>query len=127
VTPTADLARGRTTFPTSPLPDGMTDPGRAVDGDTGTAWRPGPTGRMVVDLGAARTATLVRLTWTSSKVRPVRVDRSTDGLTYTTAARAAKPRRVTELRLRTTARYVAVVVDNWQPGDAELADLAVYG
>ncbi len=127
VTPTSDLARGRTTFPTSPLPDGMTDPGRAVDGDSGTTWRPGPTGRMVVDLGDAHTTTAVRLTWTDGRLRPLRVERSTDGLTYTTAARVAKPRRLTELPVRTTARYVAVVLDGWQPGDAELVDLAVFG
>src|SRR6185436_19473474 len=55
VTPTADLARGRGPFPTSPLPAGMTSPARAVDGDPRTAWRPGPAGRMVVDLGAVVT------------------------------------------------------------------------
>ncbi len=127
VTPTADLARGRTTFPTSPLPDGMTDPARAVDGDGATAWRPGPAGRMVVDLGGVHTTTLIRLVWTSGRVRPLRLERSTDGLTYTTVARAPAPRRLAELPVRATARYVAVAVEGWQPGDAELVDLAVFG
>ncbi len=127
VTPTADLARGRTTFPTSPLPDGMTDPARAVDGNSGTAWRPGPAGRMVVDLGDPRTATLIRLTWTAGRIRPLRLERSTDGLTYTAVARAPEPSRPTEFAVRVTARYVAVVVEDWQPGDAELVDLAVLG
>ena len=127
VTPTSDLARGRTTFPTSPLPEGMTDPAAAVDGDSGTAWRPGPAGRMVVDLGGTRTVTLLRLTWTAGRLRPLRVERSADGLTYTTAARVAEPRRPTELPLRMAARYVAIVVDGWRPGDAELVDLAVLG
>jgi hypothetical protein len=127
VTPTADLARGRTTFPTSPLPDGMTDPAAAVDGDRATAWRPGPSGRMVVDLGAAHTVTLVRLIWTPRLVRPLRVERSTDGLTYTTVAWLARPGRLTEVPVRTTARYVAVVLDGWRPGDAELIELAVLG
>jgi len=30
----------------------MSDPDLAVDGDPATAWRPGPGGRMVIDLGA---------------------------------------------------------------------------
>ncbi|HET6531151.1 MAG TPA: discoidin domain-containing protein [Actinoplanes sp.] len=125
VTPTADLARGRTTFPTSPLPAGMTAPARAVDGSTATAWRPGPTGRMVVDLGDVHTVTLVRLTWSGGRVRPVRVERSTDGLNYLTVAREDRPGRVTELRTQTSARYVAIVVDGWQPGDAELIECTV--
>jgi hypothetical protein len=127
VTPTADHARGRTTFPTSPLPVGMTSPGRAVDGDARTSWRPGPTGRMVVDLAAVRTVTAIRLTWTGGRRRPVRLERSTDGLTYTPVARLPKPGRVAAAPVRTSARYVAVVIDGWQPGDAELTELAVFG
>ncbi|MFB9837017.1 hypothetical protein [Actinoallomurus acaciae] len=41
LTPVADLALTKTTFPTSPLPAGMNDPDLAVDGDSSTAWRPG--------------------------------------------------------------------------------------
>lgn len=127
VTPTADLARARTTFPTSPLPAGMSPPSSAVDGNRNTSWRPGPTGRMVVDLGAAYTVTTVRLTWTAGRVRPLRIERSTDGLTYTTVARTSRPRALTEQQIQSTARYVSVVVDGWQPGDAELVDFAVFG
>lgn len=113
VTPTADLARGRTTFPTSPLPAGMTSPARAVDGDPGTAWRPGTSGRMVVDLGAVVPVTDVRATWSSGGPhRPWRIEASQDGLSYAT--------------LGARARYVAVVVEGWRPGDAELVELAVF-
>jgi hypothetical protein len=66
--PLADLALGRTTFPTAPLPPGMTDPNAAVDGDEHTAWTPGPGGRMVVDLGAERHITEVRTLGGVSKV-----------------------------------------------------------
>ena len=111
VTPTADLARGRTTFPTSPRPAGMSSPARAVDGDPRTAWRPGPSGRMVVDLGAVVPVTDVRLTWSKGRCRPVRTEASRDGVTY---APPAGP-----------VRYVAVAVDGWRPGDAELVHLAV--
>jgi hypothetical protein len=55
LTPVTDLALTKTTFPTSPLPPGMTDPDLAVDGDPATAWRPGPGGRMVIDLGTGHT------------------------------------------------------------------------
>ena len=127
VTPTADLARGRTTFPTSPLPVGMTSPGRAVDGSPATRWRPGPTGRMVVDLGAVHSVSMVRLTWGNGRRHRLRLERSTDGLTYTTAALVMQPRRLTEIPVQTSARYVALVVDGWQPGDAELIELAVFG
>jgi hypothetical protein len=112
VTPTADRARGRTTFPTSPLPAGMTSPARAVDGDPGTSWRPGDSGRMVVDLGAVVPVADVRLTWSAGRRRPVRTEASDDGLHYAT--------------LGARTRYLAVVVDGWRPGDAELVELAVH-
>jgi hypothetical protein len=111
VTPTADLARGRTTFPTSPLPAGMSAPAHAVDGDPRTTWRPGPAGRMVVDLGAVMTVTDVRLTWSKGRRRPARVEASKDGVRYA--------------ELAGQARYVAVVVEGWRPGDAELVRLSV--
>ncbi|MDG6103955.1 discoidin domain-containing protein [Dactylosporangium aurantiacum] len=113
VTPTDDLARGRTTFPTSPLPAGMGEPSRAVDGNPGTSWRPGPNGRMVVDLGAARAIGTVTLTWTSGTRRTARVEISTDGATYTTFSGPS------------SARYVAVAVPGWTTGDAELAEVSV--
>ncbi|WP_127500480.1 discoidin domain-containing protein [Actinoplanes solisilvae] len=115
VTPTADLARGRVTFPTSPLPTGMGEPGRAVDGDPRTSWRPGPDGRMVVDLGAARTVAAVELTWTRGRRRSAVVEASMDGVAYAPIAGTV------------TARYVAVVVPGWRSGDAELTELNVTG
>lgn len=111
VTPTDDLARGRITFPTSPLPAGMTSPARAVDGDPRTAWRPGESGRMVVDLGAVVAVADVRLSWSKGRRRPWRVEASVDGLTYSA--------------LEGRARYVAVAVEGWRAGDAELVELSV--
>ncbi|WP_433220892.1 discoidin domain-containing protein [Dactylosporangium sp. CS-047395] len=113
VTPSTDLARGRTTFPTSPLPAGMGEPSRAVDGDPATSWRPGPGGRMVVDLGTARTVAAVSLTWTAGTRPDARIDTSTDGSAYTPFSAGA------------SARYVAVTVPAWRTGDPDLVDLAV--
>jgi hypothetical protein len=127
VTPTTDLARGRVTFPTSPLPAGMTEPRYAVDGDPRTAWQPGPTGRMVVDTGAVRDVAAVRLTWSSGRRRPVTVEVSSDGLTYLAVTDTPHPGRVTELAMNTPARYVAVVVAGWRPGDAALVEVAAVG
>ncbi|WP_189080019.1 discoidin domain-containing protein [Mangrovihabitans endophyticus] len=125
-TPTTDLARAAVTFPTSPLPEDMTAPDNAVDGDARTAWRPGTSGRMVVDTGHVYDVAVIRLTWTDGRRRPVRVEHSTDGLTYTLADRIPEPARVAVSPMRTSARYVAVVVDGWRPGDAELAEFAVF-
>jgi hypothetical protein len=125
VTPADDLARGRTTFPTSPLPAGMTEPRYAVDADPGTAWRPGPAGRMVVDLGASYGVRSVRLTWSAASTRPVTVQRSVDGLAWTPVAVPAGPATSTEIPVGASARYVAVAVPGWAAGDAELIELAV--
>jgi hypothetical protein len=125
VTPTADLARGRTTFPTSPLPAGMTSPAAAVDGDPRTSWRPGPAGRMVVDLGDRRDVTLVKLTWTWGIRRPVRLSSSADGLSYDPLAEIAEPGRAAASVVDVSARYVAVAVIGWRPGDAELIEVAI--
>jgi hypothetical protein len=124
VTPTTDLARGRTTFPTSPIPAGMSEPRFAVDGDPGTAWRPGPDGRMVVDLGAARTVSGLRLRW-SATPRPVILESSADGLTWTPVPGTPAPATAMTVACWLTARYVSVAVPGWREGDAELADLAV--
>jgi hypothetical protein len=125
-TPTADLARGRTTFPTSPLPAGMTSPQNAVDGNPKTAWRPGSSGgRMVVDLGAVVEVSGVGLSWTKGWVSPVRLESSTDGLTYTPVDLLPRPARVSTTAVGLSARYVAVAVVGWHPGDAELVALTV--
>ena len=125
VTPTSDRARGRSTFPTSPLPVGMTSPGYAVDGDPGTAWRPGPAGRMVVDLGVVLAVGEVRLTWTRGSVRPVRLESSTDGLSFAPLKLLPRPAQIATSAVAVSARYVAVVVLDWRPGDAELVEIAV--
>ncbi|WP_239158808.1 discoidin domain-containing protein [Winogradskya humida] len=112
ITPVADLSRGRTTFPTSPLPAGMTSPENAVDGDPRTSWRPGESGRMVVDLGAVHAISDVRVAWSErGEQRPHRIDSSPDGLEYGPLA--------------AQARYVALVVEGWQVGDAEVIHFVV--
>jgi hypothetical protein len=81
----------------------------------------------VVDLADVESLTLARLTWTAGRRRPIRLERSTDGVTYSTVAKVSHPARLTEVAVKASARYLAVVVDNWQPGDAELIELALFG
>jgi hypothetical protein len=108
--PLDDLAAGRTTFPTSPLPAGMSDPATAVDDDPLTAWRPGPSGRMVVDLGAAQRIGPISLKWTFGPVPTSTITTSVDGRVYTAPA--------------ATARYVAVST-GWRQGQASLTSISV--
>jgi hypothetical protein len=126
LTPSADLARARTTFPTSPLPPGMTDPDLAVDGDPATAWRPAGGGRMVVDLGSARALGAVTLRWTAGDAPAATVSVSGDGLGYRTVGASDGHGPRATLAVDATARYVAVQVDGWQDGDPRLADLGVW-
>ncbi|MEU5644674.1 discoidin domain-containing protein [Streptomyces milbemycinicus] len=119
--PLADLALGRTTFPTAPLPPGMTDPKAAVDGDEGTAWTAGPDGRMVVDLGAEQHISEIRTQWRGS-IPASQVEFSPDGRTYDGAARLSA-RGV--LRLDRTARYVALQVIASPEGHAALTAFTV--
>ncbi|MFJ7213823.1 discoidin domain-containing protein [Amycolatopsis sp. NPDC098790] len=109
--PLADRALGRTTFPAEPLPPGMSSPAAAVDDDPATAWRPGPDGRLVVDLGAVTAVSAVELAWTRGRVPAATVETSVDGVTYTTADSGP-------------ARYVAVRT-RWRTGDASLSRLSV--
>ncbi len=126
VTPTADLALARTCFPTSPLPAGMTSPSAAVDGNPATSWRPGPTGRMVVDLTQSWDITRVKLTWTGTGTRrPVHLSASSDGLTYSPVADIPTPGQSAASIVAVDARYLAVDVAGWTPGDAELVALEV--
>jgi hypothetical protein len=124
VTPTPDLARARTTFPTSPLPAGMTDPDLAVDGDERTAWRTVPGGRMVVDLGASRALAVAHLRWTERHAPKVRIELSDDGLTYTGVHVRASSDTV-DLG-GASARYVAVTVDDRRTRDAALESLELF-
>ncbi|MFE6164196.1 discoidin domain-containing protein [Streptomyces sp. NPDC056486] len=105
--PLPDLALGRTTFPTAPLPPGMTAPQAAVDGDEATAWTAGQDDRMVVDLGAEQHIGEIRTRWQGSHVPASRVEFSLDGRTYDGSARLSA--RGT-LRTDRTARYVALRV-----------------
>jgi hypothetical protein len=123
--PLDDLALGRTVFPTSPLPAGMSDPAAAVDGDPATAWRPGSDGRMVVDLGARLPVRSVEVAWTVAGAPALGVEVSDDGADYRSAGRVDGRGRNRALTLDTSARYVAVQVDGRLPADARIARLSV--
>ncbi|MFI6090877.1 discoidin domain-containing protein [Streptomyces sp. NPDC051218] len=105
--PLSDLALGRVTFPTSPLPPGMSDPRAAVDGDEATAWTAGQDDRMVVDLGAEQHVGEIRTRWRGGHAPAAQVEFSVDGRTYSGSARLST--RGT-LRVDRTARYVALRV-----------------
>ncbi|MGW6057327.1 discoidin domain-containing protein [Streptomyces sp. NPDC055189] len=105
--PLEDLALGRITFPTAPLPPGMTDPQAAVDGDEATAWTAGQDDRMVVDLGAEQHIGEIRTRWRGSHVPASRVEFSVDGRTYEGSAQLSARG---SLRTDRTARYVALRV-----------------
>lgn len=121
--PLSDIAAGCTTFPTSPLPTGMSDPAAAVDDNPQTAWTPGPNGRMVVDLGASRQITEITLHWTAGQVPTVNLATSTDGRSYQPAAQISRAHRAT-VQLAATARYVAVAT-GWRPGQAVLTAVVI--
>jgi hypothetical protein len=123
--PLPDLAAGRTTFPTFPLPAGMSSPSLAVDGSAATAWTPGPGGRMVVDLGAARAVKGVQVLWSSGVVRDASVAVSTDGLSYAEALGLATNGRVSSRDVTATTRYVALSIPDWKPGDATVLTFTV--
>ncbi|MEV4133881.1 discoidin domain-containing protein [Dactylosporangium sp. NPDC049742] len=122
--PVADLALGTATFPASVLPQGMTSPSLAVDGDRGTAWVPGPDGRMVVDLGRSAAIGTVGLTWDGARAPAATVSVSADGLTFTDIGSVAAGTQLGSVKLDTTARYVAVTT-TWHQGDAGLSTLEV--
>lgn len=123
--PLADAALGRDTFPTGPLPAGMSDPAAAVDGDPATSWRPGPDGRMVVDLGSAVPVQEVRAVWTGAAVPAATVELSTDGLAYDAAGTLRHHGRTSSLPVTATARYVALAVTGWTGQNAGLISLEV--
>lgn len=125
--PTDDLALARRTFPTWPLPAGMTDPERAVDGDPATAWLPGTGGRLVVDLGASHALSSARLLWSDGRVHPYELETSADGLTWSTAAAVKDGSHDRGIALAATARYVAVKVEDSASASAGLMTLAVSG
>ncbi|MBD8078685.1 discoidin domain-containing protein [Cellulosimicrobium arenosum] len=126
--PVADHALSTLTFPASVLPEGMTSPSLAVDGDPATAWVPGTDGRMVTDLGAPREIGDVVTTWDGPAAPDAVVSVSDDGLTFTdvgtiaggSAGQAARG----SLAVDRTARYVALTT-SWADGDPGLAALRV--
>jgi F5/8 type C domain len=130
VTPTADLARARRTFPTSPLPAGMSSPAGAVDGDKATAWVPGGTRRMVVDLGAARSLGSVELWWRPGAAPPYKVLTSSDGVAWSSVAEHGRGRPHAVHAVAVEARYVAVEVTEpgpvGRPSWSGLAELSVW-
>ncbi|HEY6738248.1 MAG TPA: discoidin domain-containing protein, partial [Actinopolymorphaceae bacterium] len=114
LTPTADLARDRITYPSSPLPPGMSDPDRAVDADARTAWTPGGADRrIVVNLGDTHAVSAVEPVWKGGRTPDHVVETSVDGVTW-------RPFTAGE-----TARYVSVKVGAWTRGHASLAELRV--
>jgi hypothetical protein len=125
LTPLADVALTKTTFPTSPLPPTMNDPDLAVDGDPATAWQPGPGGRMVIDLGASYALDHAELTWLVGRVTPAVISVSDDGLTFRQVATAAGQGEESIPLAGTSARYVAVQAPRWQ-GNTGLGEIALF-
>ncbi|MFD7958027.1 discoidin domain-containing protein [Streptomyces ardesiacus] len=123
--PHRDHALGRNTFPTSPLPAGMTRPDAAVDGDPDTAWHPGRDGRMVVDLGALTGVRWVELQWRTGAAPAARVEFSTDGVRYQRAGTLDAHGRVRRLTRAGSARYVAVTVQGTPHAHDGLVRLSV--
>ncbi|MCL7382098.1 discoidin domain-containing protein [Streptomyces sp. 35G-GA-8] len=123
--PLHNLALGRVVFPTNPLPRGMVNPAAAVDGDPDTAWTPGPRGRIVVDLGAQHRVRDVRTEWTGGHVPGLRLEYSTDGLTYVTAGDLGGHGRSRRLTTDFTARYVALATDARDDRGARLIDITL--
>ncbi|GAA5011455.1 discoidin domain-containing protein [Actinopolymorpha pittospori] len=129
LTPTTDLARDRITYPSSPLPPGMSDPDLAVDADPRTSWSPGAgERRLVVNLGGTHRVSGAVFHWTSPRAPSYVVETSEDGVTWTRAATSpAQPGRSQEFHFDADAAYVSVLVGDWHRGQAGVADLQVTG
>jgi hypothetical protein len=113
--PLDDLAIGRQTYPTSPLPPTMTSPAAAVDGDAGTAWEVTGSGRMVVDLGQSHELGKAVVDWgTAPGFGTVEV--SDDGLAFTRVGRVGPGVRLGVVPLGLSARYVGLSLQ--APGDS---------
>ncbi|MFC8921037.1 discoidin domain-containing protein [Cellulosimicrobium sp. NPDC057127] len=122
--PVPDHALSTLTFPASVLPEGMTSPALAVDGDAATAWVPGANGRMVTDLGRPREIGTVVTTWERGGAPDAVVSVSDDGLTFTDVGQVRGGAARGSLAVDRTARYVALST-TWADGDPGLATLRV--
>ncbi|MET9494100.1 discoidin domain-containing protein [Streptomyces sp. NPDC006552] len=123
--PHDDLALGRNVFPTAPLPAGMSDPAAVADGDPHTAWRPGPDGRLVVDLGTERALRTVEAEWNHGAAPVAEVELSRDGIAYESAGRVTGRGRIRHLGLTGSARYVAFKVAGTARSGTRLVRLSV--
>ncbi|MDT0213949.1 discoidin domain-containing protein [Rothia sp. ARF10] len=124
--PLADLAVGRTTFPTSPLPPGMSSPAAAVDGRADTVWTYPRNARMVVDLGAEVAVGRVVLDWAPGSIPAATLHTSADGITYGGATAVDHRGRTGSADLTgVTARYVALTLEATGPRWAGLERLSV--
>lgn len=120
--PVPDLALATLTFPASVLPEGMTSPQGAVDGDPGTAWTPGTDGRMVVDLGAAQQIGTVTTLWDGDGAPAATVSVSDDGITFREVGSIEAGATRGSVAVDATARYVALTTE-WSEGDPALVAL----
>ncbi len=123
--PYADRALGRQVFPTAPLPEGMSDPAAAVDGDRHTAWTPGAGGRLVVDLGSVQPVRSVEAEWTTGSAPAAEITFSEDGIEYGAAVRVTGRGRVRAVDTTGSARYVSFEVDGSAARGERLVRLSV--
>lgn len=123
--PHEDHALGRNTFPTNPLPPGMSRPDAAVDGAPDTSWHPGPDGRMVVDLGARRSVRRVEAEWTTGQAPAAHVEFSEDGVRYRRMGILDGNGRVRGITCTGSPRYVAVAVNGTPQAPAGVVRLSV--
>jgi hypothetical protein len=122
--PVPDLALSTLTFPASVLPEGMTSPQGAVDGDVATTWTPGVNGRMVTDLGAAQAIGTVTTLWADEGAPAATVSVSDDGLTFRDIGTIEAGVTHGAVAVDATARYVALTT-TWADGDPGLSALRV--
>ncbi|MFF2495443.1 discoidin domain-containing protein [Agromyces sp. NPDC058064] len=120
--PVPDLALATLTFPASVLPEGMSSPQAAVDGDPGTAWTPGADGRMVVDLGSAQAIGTVTTLWDGDDAPAATVSVSDDGITFREVGAIEAGATRGAVAVGATARYVALTTE-WADGDPGLVAL----
>lgn len=122
--PVPDLALSTLTFPASVLPEGMSSPQHAVDGDVSTSWTPGVDGRMVTDLGAAKDVGTVTTLWDGEAAPAATVSVSDDGVTFRDVGVIDAKTTHGSVKIDETARYVALTTQ-WRLGDPGLTALRV--